>query len=121
MAQSNKPPKSNKPIVWGLFAAGGTVSAFVVPAMILVTGILVPLGLFGEDAMSYERMTAFLGNWAVKVVLLGVVILTLWHAAHRLRVTAHDFGFRNDGTIAMTVYGLAGLFSAIALFAVLTI
>jgi fumarate reductase subunit D len=113
--------KSNKPIVWGLFAAGGTIAAFVAPAMILITGILGPLGVFGADAMSYERMTAFVGNWAVKVVLLGVIILTLWHAAHRLRITAHDFGFRNDGTIAMAVYGFAGLFSLIALFAVLSI
>ncbi|MQX35139.1 fumarate reductase subunit FrdD [Roseospira navarrensis] len=113
--------KSNKPIVWGLFAAGGTISAFVAPVMILITGLLVPLGVFGEDAMSYERMTAFLSHWIVKIGLLGIVILTLWHAAHRLRITAHDFGIRNDSTIAMGVYGFAGLFSVIALFAVLAI
>ncbi|MBB4286829.1 fumarate reductase subunit FrdD [Roseospira goensis] len=113
--------KSNKPIVWGLFAAGGTVSAFVIPVMILITGLLVPLGVFGSEAMSYDRMTAFAGNWLVKVILFGVLTLTLWHAAHRLRVTAHDFGLRNDGPIAIAVYGLAGLFTAVALFALLSI
>jgi fumarate reductase subunit D len=29
--------KSNKPIFWGLFAAGGTVTAFVTPALVLIT------------------------------------------------------------------------------------
>ena len=29
--------KSNKPIVWGPFAAGGTVTAFVTPVLILLT------------------------------------------------------------------------------------
>jgi fumarate reductase subunit D len=29
--------KSNKPVVWGLFAAGGTVTAFLTPALVLLT------------------------------------------------------------------------------------
>ncbi len=112
--------KSNKPIVWGLFAAGGTVAAFVVPALILITGILGPLGVFGPDAMSHERLSAFVDVWVVRAALFGVLVLVLWHAAHRLRITAHDFGIRNDDMIALVVYGLAGLFSVIGLVTLLT-
>ena len=47
--------KSHKPIVWGPFAAGGTFAAFFTPVLILITGILVPLGLLSGDALSYAR------------------------------------------------------------------
>jgi len=30
-------PKSNKPIVWGFFAAGGTLTAFVTPVLVVLT------------------------------------------------------------------------------------
>ncbi|WP_299443461.1 fumarate reductase subunit FrdD [uncultured Rhodospira sp.] len=113
--------KSNKPIVWGLFAAGGTVAAFVIPVMILITGFLLPLGLFGSGEASYERMSEIVGNPLVKIVLFGIIVLALWHAAHRLRITAHDFGIRNDALVARGVYGFAALFSLIALMALLSI
>lgn len=113
--------RNNKPIVWGLFAAGGTISAFVLPALILAHGLLVPLGLFGSNALSYEGMTALLGNWLVKLVVLAVIGLTLWHAAHRLRITAHDFGVRNDLLVGRIVYGFAGLFSFVTLLTLLSI
>ena len=37
--------KSNKPIVWSLFAGGGLLAAFLVPVLIFITGIAAPLGL----------------------------------------------------------------------------
>jgi len=36
-----------------------------------------------------------------------VIALFLWHAAHRLRVTLHDFGLRQDAAIAVVVYVVA--------------
>ncbi|TVR98774.1 MAG: fumarate reductase subunit D [Rhodospirillales bacterium] len=114
MARSHKAP------FWFLFAAGGTVVAFVLPVMVLVTGIAPTLGLF-EGAMSFDAMSAFVGNWLVKIVLFGIITLALWHAAHRLRVVAHDFGIRADAPVAGTVYGLAALgtlLTAIALLGV---
>jgi fumarate reductase subunit D len=112
--------KSNKPIVWGLFAAGGTVCAFVIPVMILITGVLLPLGLFGSPEASYESITRIVSNPVVKIVLFGILFLALWHAAHRLRINAHDFGIRNDQLVARAVYGFAGLFSLIALVTLLS-
>jgi fumarate reductase subunit D len=98
----------SKPIFWGLFAAGGTVSAFLAPVMILITGILVPLGFY-TDALSYDRMHTFADNWIGKIILFGVLTLFLWHFGHRMRVTLHDLGIHNKGLAVVLCYGLAGI------------
>jgi fumarate reductase subunit D len=99
--------KSNKPIFWGLFAAGGTVTAFVTPALVLIT-LFAAFGA-GMDMFTYEAIHAFAAWWLGKLIILGVILLSLWHAAHRLRVTAHDFGIRADTVVAYVVYGIAAL------------
>ena len=99
--------KSNKPIFWGLFAAGGTVTAFVTPALALVT--LFAAMRFNMDMFTYGAIHAFAAHWLGKLIIFGVIFLSLWHAAHRLRVTLHDFGVRADTVVAYGVYGLAGL------------
>ncbi len=99
--------KSNKPIIWGLFAAGGTLSAFFLPALIVIT-LLAALG-YVPDLLTYENMRSFAAHWFGKLVLFGIVFLSLWHAAHRLRVTMHDFGVRSDTFVASVVYSVAAL------------
>lgn len=89
--------KSNKPIVWGPFAAGGTLTAFLTPILVLLT-LLQPSGL------SYESMHALASHWAGKVVLVAVIFLSLWSAAHRMRITACDLGLRADAFVAALVY-----------------
>lgn len=113
--------RSNKPIVWGLFAAGGTVAAFVTPVMILVTGLAVPLGLLPAEALGYERMLAMLQNPLVKLLVFLAVFLPACHAAHRLRITAHDFGIRADTAVMAVCYGLAALGTVVMAFALLNI
>ena len=52
--------RSNKPIFWSLFGAGGMLSALIGPMLIFITGISVPLGLLlPRDTMNYDRMLAF--------------------------------------------------------------
>ena len=94
--------KSNKPIVWSLFAAGGTLAAFLAPVLVLLF-LLLALG-YAPDLLSYERLHAFAAHWFGKLFLWGVISLFLWHAAHRLRVTLHDFGLRQDSLVAVVVY-----------------
>ena len=102
--------KSNKPIVWGPFAAGGTLTAFLTPVLILLT----LLAAFGHvpELLAYERLRAFAGHGLVKLVIVGIVFLSLWSAAHRLRITCYDLGVRADTLVAAIVYAAAVLGTA---------
>jgi len=96
---------SNKPIVWGPFAAGGTLTAFLTPVLMLLA-LLAALG-HSPDLLTYDRLHAFVGHWLVKLALVGIVFLSLWSAAHRLRITCYDLGVRADTLVATIVYAVA--------------
>lgn len=98
--------RSNKPLLWLPFAGGGLVAALLTPVLILITGVLVPLGFVH---LHYETIAAFAHNPIGKVVLFGAVALPLWHAAHRLRMTAHDLGLGGGIAIKSACYGTTGL------------
>lgn len=93
---------AKKSVIWGLFAAGGTVTALLFPALIALF-LMVALGYI-PSGLVYESFHAFAAHWIGKVLLFGVIFLSLWHAAHRLRVVFHDFGVRLDKTVAKGVY-----------------
>ena len=94
--------QSNKPIVWGPFAAGGTITAFLIPVLILLT-LLAALG-HAPDLFAYDRLHAFAGHWLAKLAIAGTVFLSLWSTAHRLRITCYDLGVRADTLVATVVY-----------------
>lgn len=110
--------RSNKPILWLPFAAGGLVAALITPVLILITGLLVPLGVLH---LPYEKMAAAAHNPIGKLVLLGIVALPAWHAAHRLRMTAHDLGLGNGFAIKAACYGSAVLVIVAAAAALLVV
>ncbi len=114
-------PQSHKPIIWGLFAAGGTMAAFVLPALILITCLALPLGLLSSDALSYARVLALLQNPIARLITFAVLFLIIWHAAHRMRITAHDLGIRNDKPVMFVCYGVAAAGSLLLLIALLAI
>jgi len=105
--------KSNKPIVWGPFAAGGTVTAFVTPVLIVLT-LLAALG-HEPAGLGYDALRGFLGHWLSKLVVFAVIALSLWSQAHRLRITFFDFGVRRDGVIAALLYLLAAIGTVLTL------
>ena len=114
-------PHSHKPVIWGLFAAGGTVAAFVVPVLILITCFAVPFGLLSTDVLSYERLLNLMQHTLSKLVTFAVLFLVAWHAAHRMRITAHDLGVRNDTLTMFICYGIAAAASLLLLVALLLI
>ena len=59
------------------------------------------------ELLAYERLRAFAGHGIVKLVIVGVVFLSLWSAAHRLRITCYDIGVRADTLVATIVYAIA--------------
>jgi fumarate reductase subunit D len=106
--------KSNKPVVWSLFAAGGTLAAFLAPVLVLLF-LLAALGHV-PSLLGYAQLHAFAAHWFGKLFLLVVITLFLWHAAHRLRVTLHDFGLRQDRIVAAVVYLAAAMGTALSVF-----
>ena len=112
---------SNKPIVWSIFAAGGTIAAFVVPVLILITCLAVPLDLLPADTLSYEQVLGLVQHPLSKLVTFALLFLIIWHAAHRMRITAHDLGIRNDTLVMLICYGVAAAGSLLMLIALLKI
>ena len=97
--------KSNKPLIWLPFGVGGTVIAFFIPVIALLT-LMVAIGAI-PPGLAYEKLHAFAANGFGKIVIFGVVALALWSSAHRLRCTFYDFGFRADTLIATVFYLIA--------------
>jgi fumarate reductase subunit D len=113
--------KHHEPLFWGLFAAGGVISAFTLPAVILLAGIAYPLGLLPNTVFSYQNMLELGQSWLGMLAILIVCSLTLWHCAHRIFHGLHDLGFET-GTLARTLtYGVAGFVSAGLLVLLLTL
>lgn len=105
---------ARKSVIWGLFAAGGTLSAFLFPAVIALF-LLVALGRV-PPGLDFVSLYAFAGHWFGKISLFLVICLSLWHAAHRLRVVFHDFGVRRDKAVANAVYLVAAIGTVMTAF-----
>lgn len=100
--------RSNAPIFWLLFGAGGMLSALLGPMPVFITGIAVPLGLLlPRDTMAYPRMLALAQHGAGKGFLFAVIALFAWHAAHRLFHSLHDLGIRAGAAARWLCYGSA--------------
>ena len=98
---------AKKSVVWGLFAAGGTIAAFLFPVLIALF-LLVASGNV-PDGLLYDNIRGFATSLPGKFLLFIVISLALWHAAHRLRVVFHDFGVRKDKVVARAVYLIAAI------------
>jgi len=109
----------NKALFWSLFAAGGTLTAFVFPAL----AVVVLFTAYGHppDIMAFEQIHGLLSNWLVKLAAFGTVALALWHAAHRMRTALHGIGLRADGLVAVVGYGIAALGTVLVAYYLLRI
>ncbi len=114
--------RSNAPIFWGLFGAGGMLAALIGPMLVLITGIAIPLGFwFSRDLFTYTRVLALAEHWLGKGFIFIVVSLFFWHSAHRIFHTLHDVGIHAGLVAKLVCYGLAMAGTLIALVALLHI
>jgi fumarate reductase subunit D len=90
--------RSNAPIYWSLFGAGGLISALIGP------GIVATLMM---DKVHYPGALALSHNVLGKLFLFVVASLFLWHAAHRIFHTIHDFGVKPGIGSWLLCYGVA--------------
>jgi fumarate reductase subunit D len=98
--------KSNEPFWWSLFSAGGVMSALFVPVLIVLTGLVLP---FTESSRSaYPRLLSTISFWPVRIILMGVLCLSFFHCAHRIRHVAPTIGIRSSPALLYLVcYGAA--------------
>lgn len=90
------------PLFWLLFAGGGTASAMLLPAFVVVTGVAVPAGWVSES-----ELLALVRNPITRLILVGLVFLFLFHWAHRFRYALVDLGLKRLGNQAWLFYGAA--------------
>ncbi|WP_301100701.1 fumarate reductase subunit FrdD [Propionivibrio sp.] len=114
--------RSNAPIFWGLFGAGGMLSALFGPVLVFITGIAVPLGLLlPKGAMSYPKMQAFAQNFIGKSFIFAVIALFLWFAAHRIFHSLHEIGIHAGLGAKLICYGSAFASTVIAAYVLLVL
>lgn len=108
--------RSNAPVFWLLFGAGGMLSALTGVALVWLTGLGGPLGLgVSADLMSYETTLAFARHPLGALAIFVVVALFLWHAAHRIFHSLHDVGIHAGAFAKLVCYGgaLAGTLATV--------
>lgn len=112
--------RSPEPFFWLLFSAGGMMSALALPVLMLLFGVVFPLGLLDADQ---GHLLAVVRNPITRIVLAGLFVLALFHWAHRFRFTLeHGLQIgRFDPLIAVCCYGAALLGSVAAIWVLLTV
>jgi fumarate reductase subunit D len=80
--------RSNEPILWLLFSAGGTVAALLLPIHIFLFGLAIPLGWL--TGPSYEQLLAIIRHPLTRLYVVVLCSLPLFHWAHRFRFTLYD-------------------------------
>ncbi|ABM62214.1 fumarate reductase subunit FrdD [Halorhodospira halophila] len=114
--------RSHEPPLWLLFGAGGLLAALLGPALILLTGIVMPVAAeHGVELLGYQSMRELLARPVVGLaVALGLGVV-LCHAAHRIYHTLRDLGVRAGRGTWWACYGSAGAAALVAVGAVLTL
>ena len=114
--------RSNAPIFWLLFGAGGMLAALVGAMLVFITGIAVPMGWPpGPGVLSYQQMLTFAQHWLGKCFLFAVIALFAWHAVHRIFHSMHDFGIHTGAVAKLVCYGTAFAITVISALSLLSI
>ena len=108
--------KSNEPIVWSLFSAGGVLTALAAPVLIVLLGFAIPLGWITP---SFDHVNALVGHPLTRLFVVALVSLGLFHWAHRFRFTLIDLGLHSlETVIAVACYGGAIVGTGVAIYVV---
>lgn len=108
--------KTMDPFWWGMFGAGGAISAMVIPVLLFLNGLAFPLGWI--QGPGYESLAGLVSHPVTRLFLFGVISLSLLHWAHRFRFTLYDglqIKHLNE-LIAILCYGTATVATAVAAY-----
>src|SRR5262245_47659433 len=85
---ARQPERPIEPLFWLLFSAGGVLAALMIPALLVLFGLVYPLGWLAPP--SHEHLLAVLRHPLTRVALFLLCMLSLFHWSHRFRYTLYD-------------------------------
>jgi fumarate reductase subunit D len=80
--------RSNEPLLWVLFSAGGVLAALLIPVLLFLYGVAFPLGWL--EPPSYQETLDLVSHPLVRLLIFALCALALCHWAHRFRYTLYD-------------------------------
>jgi fumarate reductase subunit D len=120
--RARRPQTRVEAMAWGLFSAGGFVSAILLPIHVAILGIAFRAGWLPRDAMAYARIHHLVRNPLTRIYLLVLISLPLFHWAHRFRFAVHhQFGIGLKRLVAAGCYGTAVVGTGLAVWFLLRI
>lgn len=111
----NKAVKSNEPPVWLLFSAGGSVSAFFFPVVILIFALLLPFGI-----VEASTIISFAHTWIGKLAILVLTIFPMWAGMHRIHHGLHDLKVHLPAG-GVIFYGLSLIYTVVVAYLTLSL
>jgi fumarate reductase subunit D len=108
-------------LLWVGFANAAALSALVVPAHILVQGVLGPLGIVPSFDHRYSTFASALGDPLVKLYFLVVIAASFYLFGHRTRYVIHELGVHGKLAVGVVMYGLAAVGTVLAAYLLFTL
>ena len=109
------PTRSDEPMYWLMFGAGGMVASMVLPANMVE---LIAAGLTRKKKkngfLNLGQVYGIFSNWFLSLCVFGVIFLLSFYALHRMHHSSHDFGIHSKLTWYIA-YGSAAAISFISL------
>ena len=116
MTDTRRPPFRIEPFVWLTFSGGGVIAATFLPVLTFLFAFAFPFGWI--DPPDHGHLADVVGHPITFLVLFGMFVPMLIHAAHRFRYTLYDgLQVKHQALVAALCYGGAfiGVFVALDL------
>jgi fumarate reductase subunit D len=114
-------PNRLQGLLWAGFANAAVLAALIVPAHILVQGVLAPLGIVPSFDRRYSTFAGALSNPLVKIYLLVVIAACFYLCGHRVRYVVHEMGVHAKLAVGLALYGLAAIGTVAAAYLLFTL
>ena len=96
--------RSIEPLLWLLFSAGGVLAALVIPIVLFLFGLAFPLGWITPP--DHEHLLAVLRHPLTRVGVFSLVMLSLFHWAHRYNLDSRDGAQQERADIIFSSEGI---------------
>ena len=114
-------PNRLQGLLWVGFANAAVLAALIVPAHILVQGVLGPLGIVPSFDRHYATFASALSDPLVKIYLLVVIAASFYLFGHRTRYVIHELGVHGKLAVGVAMYGLAAVGTVLAAYLLFTL